>query len=468
MMDHTNKQFEFNKSLQDVVRLFLMYFTLTLLCFLLFGSVSKVMAQTVSPVVEFADGGIDDQDDICLWVHPTPSQSLVIASDKGANTIFVYDLQGNTLQSIQTDGQPGNIDVRYNFLLDGELVDIVAFNDRSNSEVDIYRVLPDDRQLAFLNSFDGGNWPDELYGFCLYHSQATGKFYAIGAGASGQLRQWEMVDNGSGGINGIEMRTWSNGSQTEGMVADDENGLLFAANEVEGVYRYDAEPDDANPDGVLIAETGRNGLTDDVEGVTIYYAAGGTGYLIVSSQGNDSFKVYNRRPPHAFVKSFTVSGAGSTDGIDVSNLNFGGDFSQGIFLLHDGGSSPYVVHGCDYADLGLDIDTDYWNPRNTATAILPSTGIPEKFGLLQNYPNPFNPSTAIRYNLNEAEQVTLRIFDLLGREVSTLVDAKQPAGAYLVRWEAKNAYGNELPGGIYFAQLQAGSNLQTIKMALMR
>ena len=127
-----------------------------------------------------------------------------------------------------------------------------------------------------------------------------------------------------------------------------------------------------------------------------------------------------------------------------------------------------TVFGNKSADLGLDIDTDYWNPRNTATAILPSAGIPEKFGLLQNYPNPFNPSTAIRYNLNEAEQVTLRIFDLLGREVSTLVDAKQPAGAYLVRWEAKNAYGNELPGGIYFAQLQAGSNLQTIKMALMR
>jgi len=320
---------------------------------------------TVIPALVLQDPQIDDQDDMCIWIHPDPSQSVVITSDKGASKLFVYDLSGNTIQTIPVVGQPGNIDVRYNFPLSGQLVDIVGYNDRDEDDVVLYMVNPATRTLALAGTIDGGNWPSELYGFCLYRSPYSGKFYAIGSGNNSQLRQWELVDNGDGSIGGIELRTWTNGSDgpTEGMVADDETGKLYAANENDGVYKYDAEPDDPAPSGQLIFPVGSHGLEVDVEGVSIYYAANGEGYVMVSSQGSDDFKVYERQEPHNFVMTFEVEGANSTDGIDVTNVNLGPAFPRGIFTAHSGSSEVLV---CDYGDLELPIDTVYWNPRNPA------------------------------------------------------------------------------------------------------
>ena len=437
------------------------------LFWIFFAMGSYTYAQNISAVTTYFDAQIDDQDDMCLWVHPNPSQSLIITSDKAIKKLFVYDLSGNTLQRISVSGKPGNIDVRYNFPLNGQKVDIVAYNDRDATDIVLYTVNPASRQLQFLGRFDAGNWPGELYGFCLYQSIATGKYYAFGAGTSGQLRQWELVEDSNSGITGIERRTWDNFSQTEGLVADDENGWLFAANEVRGIYRYDAES--TNNTGVLIAKTGENGLVADVEGVAIYYAANGEGYLLVSSQGNDKFNVYERKPPHQFVKQFSVSGAGSTDGIDVANLNFGSQFPNGLFLLHNGNGSKHPVLGCDYANLGILIDTTYWNPRqSTPSAVEDRPILPEVGTLYQNFPNPFNPSTVIGYQLQRAANVKLSIYNLLGQEVATLVNGFQTAGLHEFTWEATRENGNALPGGIYFAQLKAENIVRTVKMTLLK
>ncbi len=86
-----------------------------------------------------------------------------------------------------------------------------------------------------------------------------------------------------------------------------------------------------------------------------------------------------------------------------------------------------------------------------------------RFELEQNFPNPFNPSTVLRYHLPSNAFVTLRIFDVLGREVAELVSTKQTAGSYEVSFEASS-----LPGGIYFYRLQAGESVQVRKMMLVR
>jgi len=339
-------------------------FKLLLKIFLYLFMIKIIFPQTiVQPVLTLNAPGYGDQDDMCIWIHPTdPSLSTIVTSDKSADKLFVYDLSGNVIQTISVPGKPGNIDIRYNFLLSGQQIDIVGYNDRDNKEIVIYKVNSLTRQLSLVNSFDAGTWPNEIYGFCLYLGLNSNKYYAFASGKSGQIRQWELVDNGDGTIGGEVKRTWINGSsgQTEGLVADDETAIFYAANENVGVYKYDAEPFEQNPTGQLIILEGYNGLTQDIEGISLYYAADGEGYLMVSSQGSDNFKVYDRKNPHNFIKTVIVNGANHTDGIDVININLGVLFPQGIFLCHDGSSSVLVS---DYSDLDLMIDTDYWNPR---------------------------------------------------------------------------------------------------------
>ena len=88
---------------------------------------------------------------------------------------------------------------------------------------------------------------------------------------------------------------------------------------------------------------------------------------------------------------------------------------------------------------------------------------PLEFKLYQNYPNPFNPTTTIRFSLPQREHVTLKVFDILGREVATLVNEELNSGEYSVVFEAKG-----LPSGVYFVRLQAGKFIQQNKMEMIK
>ena len=91
--------------------------------------------------------------------------------------------------------------------------------------------------------------------------------------------------------------------------------------------------------------------------------------------------------------------------------------------------------------------------------------IPLEFGLQQNYPNPFNPSTTISYQLPEASDVTLKIFNTLGEEVATLINNEyKSAGEHSSLFFVNSS----LPSGVYFYQLKAGSFVETKKMVLLR
>jgi ABC-type glycerol-3-phosphate transport system substrate-binding protein len=89
--------------------------------------------------------------------------------------------------------------------------------------------------------------------------------------------------------------------------------------------------------------------------------------------------------------------------------------------------------------------------------------VPSQFRLNQNYPNPFNPTTVINYQLPVTSQVSLRVYDMLGREVATLVNDVKPAGVYTIQWDAKN-----FPSGVYFYQLRSGNSLNTKKLILIK
>lgn len=88
---------------------------------------------------------------------------------------------------------------------------------------------------------------------------------------------------------------------------------------------------------------------------------------------------------------------------------------------------------------------------------------PEEFFLSQNYPNPFNPTTTINYQLPMSSHVTLKIYDVLGREIATLVNEKQNAGSYAMKFD-----GSRLASGLYFYRLEAGTFIETRKLILLK
>jgi len=93
---------------------------------------------------------------------------------------------------------------------------------------------------------------------------------------------------------------------------------------------------------------------------------------------------------------------------------------------------------------------------------------PDKFALDANFPNPFNPITNIRFQLPEAGNVELKIFNTLGQEIITLASGSYEAGVHTVTWNARDRYGNQVPSGLYIYRLTAGSFVQERKMMLLK
>ncbi|MBE0570690.1 MAG: T9SS type A sorting domain-containing protein [Ignavibacteriaceae bacterium] len=102
-----------------------------------------------------------------------------------------------------------------------------------------------------------------------------------------------------------------------------------------------------------------------------------------------------------------------------------------------------------------------------ATRIDDYTNPPAAFELFQNYPNPFNPTTVISYQLPVSSNVILKVYDVLGNEIATLVNEEKPAGEYEVKFNASSGIG-DLVSGIYFYQIKSGSFIQTKKMVLIK
>ena len=114
--------------------------------------------------------------------------------------------------------------------------------------------------------------------------------------------------------------------------------------------------------------------------------------------------------------------------------------------------------------LSLLSENQTWCFTSVASAISSEDVLlPTEYALYQNYPNPFNPMTVIRYDVKQTGLVSVKIFDILGREVATLVSEIVPAGSYTVTWDASN-----LPSGIYLYRMEASGFEQTRKLVLVK
>lgn len=340
------------------------------------GNAGTVLGQArvAEPTLETAPvpGEGDAADDPAVWVHPgQPELSLIIGTDKKGG-LAVYELDGTQRQYI-AGVRPNNVDVRYGFGLGGRSIDLVAFSDRMDRTIKIFTVDVASRDLREAGKIAVG--ANEALGLCLYRSSSSGVYYAFVSDKNGRIEQWRLLDDG-GGVGARLVRHFELGSSTEGMVADDEARRLYCGVEELGIWRYGAEPDDGET-RVLVDSAGGSGhLTADVEGLAIYCARDGQGYLIASSQGSDEFAVYERGGGNAWLMTFRIGpGKGidevtGTDGIDVISASLGPSFAQGAFIAQDdenpGAHQNFkLVPWQAIATAGprpLLIDT-VWNPR---------------------------------------------------------------------------------------------------------
>ena len=141
-------------------------------------------------------------------------------------------------------------------------------------------------------------------------------------------------------IQSEKVRTFSPGSQAEGCVADDLNATLFVSEEDVGIWAYGAEPMDGDK-RAPVDSVAAGHLTADSEGIALVDEGNGAGYVIVSSQGSNSYNAYDRAAPYAFRGAFVIAdgaidGVAETDGLDVTAANLGPTFPGGLLVAQDG------------------------------------------------------------------------------------------------------------------------------------
>lgn len=278
----------------------------------------------------------DAADDPAIWVHPTqPSLSRVLGTNKKQG-LLAYDLNGKLLQELPV-GRLNNVDVRANFNLAGRMIDLAVASNRDNNSISLFAI---DRASGKIT--EAGEIPtplNEIYGICLFKPD-TGELYAFANDKDGSFLQYRLKD-ASGKIEGDLVRRFAVASQPEGCVADDRQQSLFLGEEDVGVWAVDARADGATELTSVLAVG--DVLKADVEGVALYQADD-QGYLVISSQGNDSYVVLDSAPPYAIRGAMRVGlngalgidGASETDGLEVTSANLGGPWSKGMLVVQDG------------------------------------------------------------------------------------------------------------------------------------
>lgn len=173
-------------------------------------------------------------------------------------------------------------------------------------------------------------------------------------------------------------------------------------------------------------------------------------HLVALSTTSEAAPIFDDLVTDAFVAGFRIN---KTD--------------EGNFIFISG--RPYrFTSAISYANYNYIID----NLMNSSPTEVKEdiVNLPETFALLQNYPNPFNPATQITFNIPQKSNVTLKIYDVLGNEISTLVSEQKEAGSYTVQFDASNlpAGRQGLSSGVYLYKLQSNSFIETRKMILIR
>ena len=307
-----------------------------------------------------------DTDDPAIWIHPTDrAKSLVIGTDKATDgALYVYDLDGKIVNRVGGLKRPNNVDLAYGLVLGGKPTDIAVTTEREMKRLRVFSVpemKPLDRGDLVVFDGDANRAP---MGIALYQRPKDGALFAIVGGksgpATGYLGQYRLADDGTGHVKMTLVRqfgAYSGKKEIESIAVDAELGYVYYSDETFGVRKYAVDPD-APDAGKELAVFGTTGYASDHEGIAIYKINDGTGYLLVSDQQANQFRIYPRegapgRPhEHPLIKTVPVSAIDS-DGSEVTSLALGPNFPNGLFVAMGIGK---VFHYYSWDDLaGADL-----------------------------------------------------------------------------------------------------------------
>ena len=290
----------------------------------------------------------DAADDPAIWVNKSnPSNSIIFGTDKKSG-IYSYNLQGQEL-SYTNLGNINNIDTRTINVGDDENVSDFTFlfaSNRTLGSVDLW-VFEDNetRQKLEIDSWQVPSKPSFrgksdiiVYGICAGIDAKYGLVAFLTEDTGPRVEVWNLTEDG---LNLIT--TFNNGGESEGCVYDDQNRTLFISEEeVRGVlkaYRLDDSFDFSEP---YIVDSRDGQIGGDPEGVSLYKTPNNSGYLILSSQGDSKFNLYDRNYPYDYITSFRIGSSKSidnvtdTDGIETINFKLSDEYPKGIMIAQDG------------------------------------------------------------------------------------------------------------------------------------
>lgn len=290
-----------------------------------------------------------DTDDPAIWIHPTdPSKSIVIGTDKDTNGgLYAFDLGGIIVGKSKVLKRPNNVDIAYGLVLNGKKVDIAVTTERETSKIRVFS-LPDLKPLddGGISVFDG----EELcapMGIALYTRPEDQSIFAIVGRKDGPsetyLWQYELSDNGRGIVGGKVVRKfgkYSGKKEIEAIAVDNELGYVYYCDEQFGIRKYYANP--ALNDNQELALFGQGDFKSDNEGIAIYKKSVTEGYILVSNQQANTFMVYPREGVSGNTNSYPLVAEIPTstiecDGVEVTNVNLGGSFANGLFVAMSNG-----------------------------------------------------------------------------------------------------------------------------------
>jgi myo-inositol-hexaphosphate 3-phosphohydrolase len=405
---------------------------------------------TIDPDIE-VNGSGQNVDTIEFWKAPDSTETLMFVSAKGNHLVEVwkYPFEGNELTPL-THSTFNNGQV--NGLVVDQETDLlyVSIGDPS-STVSVFS-LPD---LVFQMNF---NKPGVDY-----QSEPNLTLLNLPNGDKNIYVSADFPVYIHNGVTGDFIDEFTPEKGLETLAADDFYQRIYIPDENgrTGVYVY-------NPDGTIYTNNGSNHFGEDVfdadaEGIFIYKCPLnnpvdiGEGFIVVSDQRSSQteFEFFDRIT-WEHLGTLKISGVSNTDGI-ASYPYALPDYPSGVFAAVDDDHAVAIV--------GWD---KIFDKIFAATGVEDEGSVPKDIELFQNYPNPFNPTTIIQYTISSNQFVSLKVYDVLGNEVVTLVNEDQPGGNYEVDFDA-----TELKSGIYFCKLMVGSPgeqvfNQTNKMVLLR